>query len=33
MHEIVHINTKFRDDYFNTSSTNFYYKFPKKNDR
>lgn len=30
MHEIVHINTKYRDDFFNSSSTNFFYKFPKK---
>ena len=26
--KIVHLNSKFRDNYYNTSSTNYSYKFP-----
>ena len=26
--KVIHFNTKFRDNYYNTSSTDFLYKFP-----
>ena len=26
--KIIHLNTKFRDNYYNTSSSDYFYKFP-----